>query len=96
VVREAGRGALTGLARTGLPALLAGVLGGAAGLLTARALGADPVPDGGMAAAIGIGVGSAGVVLVVAAAVMMGTSRKPLLAAVAGMRGPSEAEVAGV
>jgi putative peptidoglycan lipid II flippase len=35
-------------------------------------------------------------VLVVAAAVMMGTSRRPLLAAVAGLRHAGRAEVAGV
>jgi putative peptidoglycan lipid II flippase len=96
VTRQAGTGALSGVARTGLPALLAGVLGGAAGLLTARALGADPVPDGGVAAAIGTGVLSGGVVLLVAAAVMMGTSRRPLLAAVHGLRRSGHAEVAGV
>ena len=96
VVRAAGARALTGVARTALPALLAGVLGGGAGLLTARALGADPVPGGGVGAAVATGVATGGVVLVVAAAVMMGTSRRPLLAAVAGLRGSSEAEVAHV
>jgi putative peptidoglycan lipid II flippase len=96
VAREAGTGALAGAARTGVPALLAGVLAGAAGLLTARALGADPVPEGGVAAAIGIGLLAGGVVLVVAVAVMMGTSRRPLLAAVAGLRGSASEEVAGV
>jgi putative peptidoglycan lipid II flippase len=96
VAREAGPAALAGVARTGGPALLAAVLAGAAGLLTARTLGADPVPTGGVAAAIGTGVLAGGVALLVAAAVMMGTSRRPLLAAVAGMRGSSRAEVAGV
>ena len=96
VAREAGTGALAGVARTGLPALLAGALAGAAGLLTARALGADPVPEGGVPAAIGIGRLAGGVVLVVAAVVMMGTSRRPLLAAVAGLRGSGQQEVAGV
>jgi putative peptidoglycan lipid II flippase len=96
VAREAGTGALAGVARTGLPALLAGALAGAAGLLTARALGADPVPEGGVPAAIGIGLLAGGVVLVVAAAVIMGTSRRPLLAAVAGLRGSGQQEVAGV
>ncbi|MCW2510885.1 MAG: virulence factor family protein, partial [Modestobacter sp.] len=96
VAREAGTGALAGVARTGLPALLAGGLAGAAGLLTARALGADPVPEGGVPAAIGIGLLAGGVVLVVAAAVIMGTSRRPLLAAVAGLRGSGQQEVAGV
>jgi putative peptidoglycan lipid II flippase len=96
VAREAGADALAGVARTGLPALLAAVLAGAAGLLTARALGADPVPQGGVLAAIGTGALAGGVVLVVAAAVMMGTSRRPLLAAVAGLRHAGRAEVAGV
>ncbi|MCZ2820212.1 MATE family efflux transporter [Modestobacter sp. VKM Ac-2977] len=87
VAREAGAGALAGVARTGGPALLAGGLAGAAGLLTARALGADPVPGDGVLAAIGVGLAAGGVVLVVAAAVMMGTSRRPLTAAVQGLRG---------
>jgi putative peptidoglycan lipid II flippase len=96
VAREAGAAALTGVVRTGLPALLAGVLAGAAGLLTAHALGADPVPEGGVPAAIAIGVLTGGVVLLVAAVVMMGTCRGPLRAAVSGLRGSSSAEVAGV
>jgi putative peptidoglycan lipid II flippase len=96
VAREAGTAALAGVARTGLPALLAGVLAGAAGLLTARVLGADPVPEGGVPAAIGIGLLAGGVVLLVAAAVMMGTSRRPLLTAVQGLRRSGQQEVAGV
>ena len=96
VAREAGADALAGVVRTGLPALLAAVLAGAAGLLSARALGADPVPGGGVLAAIGTGALAGGVVLVVAAAVMMGTSRRPLLAAVTGLRHAGRAEVAGV
>jgi putative peptidoglycan lipid II flippase len=47
-------------------------------------------------AAIVVGVLAGAVVLVVAAVVMMVTSRGPLAAAVAGMRGSSSAEVAGV
>jgi putative peptidoglycan lipid II flippase len=54
------------------------------------------VPDGGVPAAIGTGVVAGGVVLVVATAVMLGISRRPLLAAVSGLRGSSTAEVAGV
>jgi putative peptidoglycan lipid II flippase len=96
VAREAGAGALAGVARTGLPAVLAAGLGGAAGLLTARALGADPVPRGGLPATLGIGVLAGTVVLAVAAAVMMVTSRRPLLAAVAGLRRSGRTEVAGV
>jgi putative peptidoglycan lipid II flippase len=96
VGRQSGAEALAGVARTGLAALLAGVLAGTAGLLTAQALGAEPVPDGGVPAAIGTGVVAGGVVLVVATAVMLGISRRPLLAAVSGLRGSSTAEVAGV
>ncbi len=86
VRRVAGPQALAGLPRTGGAALLAGLLGGAAGLAVARALGADPVPEGGVPAAVGTGVLAGGVVLVVAAAVMMGLARGPLLAAVRGLR----------
>jgi putative peptidoglycan lipid II flippase len=96
VRRTAGAGSLAGLGRSGLPALLAAVLGGAAGLLTARALGADPVPDAGLPAAIGVGVVAGGVVLLVAVAVMMVTARTPLVAAVRGLRSTEEGEVAGV
>jgi putative peptidoglycan lipid II flippase len=96
VRRVAGAGTLAGLARTGLPALLAGALGAAAGLLAARALGADPVPDAGVPAAIGVGAVAGGVVLVVGAAVMMGTARGPLLRAVRGLRASEDVEVAGV
>ena len=93
LARVAGPGALTGVVRVGGPALLAGLLAGTAGWLTARALGADPVPEGGVLAAIGTGLAAGGVVLVVAAAVMMGTSRRPLHAAVAGLRRPGRGEV---
>jgi putative peptidoglycan lipid II flippase len=100
VGRVAGPGALAGLARTGLPALLAAALGAAAGLLVARALGADPVPAGGVLAALGVGALAGGAVLAVVAAVMMGTARRPLTAAVRGLRTPSapddtDAEVTG-
>ncbi|MBY3555518.1 virulence factor MviN [Modestobacter lapidis] len=99
VGRIAGPGALAGLARTGLPALLAAVLGGAAGVLVARRLGADPVPDDGVLAALGVGALAGSAVLVVAAAVMMGTARRPLRSAVRGLRTPTapdgtDAEVA--
>ena len=90
VVREAGPGALTGVLRTGGPALGAAVLAGAAGLLTTTALGADPVPRGGVVGAVGTGVLSGGVVLVVAAAVLHATARRPLTAALRGLRAPEE------
>jgi putative peptidoglycan lipid II flippase len=96
VRRTAGPGSLAGLARGGLPALPAAVLGGAAGLLTARALGADPVPDAGLPAVIGVGVIAGGVALLVAAAVMMVTARTPLVTAVRGLRSTEGEEVAGV
>ena len=90
VVRVAGPGALTGVLRTGAPAVGAAVLAGAAGLLTAAALGADPVPRGTVAGAVGTGVASGGVVLVVAAAVLLATARRPLTAALRGLRAPAE------
>ncbi|HEV7871037.1 MAG TPA: lipid II flippase MurJ [Modestobacter sp.] len=100
VARVAGPGALAGLARAGLPALLAAALGAAAGLAVAGALGATPVPDDGVLAALGVGALAGSTVLVVAGAVMMGTARRPLLAAVRGLRAPSapggtDAEVTG-
>jgi putative peptidoglycan lipid II flippase len=100
VARVAGAGALAGLARTGLPALLAAVLGAAAGLQVTRWLGADPVPADGLLHALAVGALAGGAVLVVAAAVMMGTARRPLTAAVRGLRATAapdtrDAEVAG-
>ena len=89
VRRVVGPAALTGLGRVGSVALVAGALGAAAGLATSRALGADPVPSGGVLAAVGTGVAAGAVVLVVAGAVMMVGARVPLRAAVAGLRGPA-------
>ena len=90
VGRSVGAGALTGLPRVGAVAVLAGVLGGGAGLLVSRALGSDPVPTGGVLAAVGTGVLAGVVVLVVAGAVMMVLARRPLLAAVAGLRAAAD------
>jgi len=87
VRRAAGAEALAGSARTGAVALLAGGLGAAAGLAVSRALGSDPVPDGGVPGAIGTGVVAGAVVLAVSGAVMMVGARGPLLAAVRGLRG---------
>jgi putative peptidoglycan lipid II flippase len=85
-------GALAGLGRAGGPALAAAVLSGAAGVLVARALGADPVPSGGFLAAVGAGIVTVAAVSAVAAAVMMGTARGPLGAALRGLRAaPSSA-----
>jgi putative peptidoglycan lipid II flippase len=94
VARVAGPAALSGVPRTGGPALLAAGLGAAAGLLTARALGADPVPQGSLVSVVGAGVLAAAVTLAVVAAVMMGTARGPLRAAVRGLR-TSDREVHG-
>jgi putative peptidoglycan lipid II flippase len=95
VARVAGRAALTWVLRAGGPAVLAAVLGGAAGLLVASLLGADPVPDSGVLGAVGIGVAAAAVVAVVAGAVIMGTARRPLTAAVRGLRASGRQEVHG-
>jgi putative peptidoglycan lipid II flippase len=95
VVRVAGRGALRGLPRAGLPALLAAAVGAGAGILVGRLLGADPGPPAGVLAALGAGVLIAGTVLLVAAAVMMGTARGPLRAAVRALRTGERQEVHG-
>jgi putative peptidoglycan lipid II flippase len=95
LVRAAGRSAVAGLPRVGAGALLAAVLGGAAGLGVSRLLGADPVPDGGVLAAVGAGVLAGGAVLVVAAAVMMVVARGPLTAAYRELRAPDRSEVDG-
>ncbi len=94
VARVAGPSALSGLGRSGSAALLAAVLGGAAGLTVSRLFGADPVP-GGVLAAVGAGVLAGGAVLVVAGAVMMGTARGPLTAAYRALRAPARQEVHG-
>ncbi|SFO79442.1 putative peptidoglycan lipid II flippase [Geodermatophilus dictyosporus] len=91
--RVAGAGGLAGLVRCGLPAVLAAVLGAAAGLLVARALDADPVPTGSLPVTVGSGLLAAAAVTAVAAAVMMGTARRPLAAAVRALRAPGRTEV---
>ncbi|WP_409329720.1 murein biosynthesis integral membrane protein MurJ [Trujillonella humicola] len=87
-VRVAGAEAFTGLARAGMPALLAAVLAAAGGLGVARLLDADPVPGTGPLGALGAGAVVVAVVLVIAAAVIMGTARGPLAAAVRTLRAP--------
>jgi putative peptidoglycan lipid II flippase len=87
VARVAGPGALGGLGRTGLLALAGAALGAGAGLLTARALGADPAPAG-LIPALGSGLLTGVIVLVVALTVMMGTRRRPLTAAWRALRAP--------
>jgi putative peptidoglycan lipid II flippase len=95
VARTTGPGALTGVARSGLAALAGAGLGAAAGLVTARALDADPVPQSGVLAAVGVGLLVGGIVLVIALTVMMGTARGPLTAAVQALRAPERQEVHG-
>jgi putative peptidoglycan lipid II flippase len=95
VARVAGGPALAGLPRVGSAALVGAALGGAAGLFVSRALGADPVPEGGVLAAVGAGVLASGAVLAVAAAVMMGTARGPVTAAFRALRTPARSEVHG-
>ena len=90
VVRVAGPDAVRGVTRSGAAAIVGGALGAAAGLLGARALGADPVPRTGVLVAVAVGVVAATVALVVAAAVMMGTARAPLTGAVHALRRPDE------
>ncbi|MCW2683673.1 MAG: Flagellin assembly, rane protein MviN [Blastococcus sp.] len=88
VARTAGRGALSGVVRVGVPALAASVLGAAGGLALARGLGADPVPDQGSLAAVGSGLLVAALVLGIVATVMMATARSPLAGAVRALRAP--------
>jgi putative peptidoglycan lipid II flippase len=93
VGRVAGPAALRGLGRTGPVALLAAALAGAAGRELARYLGADPVPDSGVLAALAVGVLVGGTVLLVALAVMMGTARAQLVGALRELRSTGEQEV---
>jgi putative peptidoglycan lipid II flippase len=95
VARATGGPGLEGLPQAGGVALLAAGLGGAAGLVVSRALHADPVPGGGVFAAVGAGVLAAGAVLVVALAVMMATARAPLAAALRELRSSGRQEVHG-
>jgi putative peptidoglycan lipid II flippase len=93
VARAAGPGSLAGVARAGVPALAGAALGALVGLLVAGTLGADPVPSRGALAAVGTGVLTAATVLVIASAVMMGTARGPLAAALQALRAPDRQEV---
>ena len=95
VGRAAGGSALRGVPHAGGGALLAAVLGAAAGWSVSRALGADPVPNDGVLAAIGTGALAVGAVLAVAVTVMMGTAREPLGAALRELRSSGRQEVHG-
>jgi putative peptidoglycan lipid II flippase len=94
VARVAGPAALHGVVRGGGAALAGGALGGAAGLFVAQALGADPVPQAGVLAAVGVGVAAAAIVLVIAGAVMMGTARRPLTEAFSALRAADDRRAA--
>jgi putative peptidoglycan lipid II flippase len=94
VARAVGSPALRGLPRAGGAALLAAALGAAAGWWIARSLGADPVPDG-VLAAVAVGAVAAAAALVVGLAVMMVTARAPLTAAWGELRSSGRQEVHG-
>ena len=94
VARVAGPDALQGVVRTGAAALAGSAFGAAAGLLGARALGADPVPHSGVLGAIAVGVAAAAIVLMISGAVMMGTARAPLTTAVHALRTPDDQRAA--
>jgi putative peptidoglycan lipid II flippase len=87
VVARLAPGALHGVARSGLPAVLGGGVGAAGGLWVVDALGGGPVPDG-VGTALGVGVASAAVVLGISAGVIMGTAREPLTRALRDLRAP--------
>ncbi|SOC49326.1 putative peptidoglycan lipid II flippase [Blastococcus aggregatus] len=93
VARSAPAGSLAGLPRIGTTALAAAAAAAAAGLALSRALGADPVPDEGVLAAVGVGVLAGALVLLVFLAVMMGAARGPLTAAFRALRAPDRQEV---
>jgi putative peptidoglycan lipid II flippase len=93
VARANGAAALAGVTRSGAAALAGAAAGAAAGLAAVRALGADPVPPPGVLAAVGTGLLGAAIALVVALAVMMGTARGPLGAALRALRAPDRQEV---
>ncbi|RBY90074.1 virulence factor MviN [Blastococcus sp. TBT05-19] len=95
VARVSGGAALQGLPRAGLGALAGAALGTAAGLGVARALDADPVPEGGLLGTLLAGVLTGGTVLLVAGAVMMGTARGPLGRALRELRSSGGQEVRG-
>ncbi|MGY1691331.1 murein biosynthesis integral membrane protein MurJ [Geodermatophilus sp. SYSU D01105] len=95
VAREVGPAGLAGVLRTGVPGLLAAGLAAAAGLAVARGLGADPVPEGGLVGVVLAGVLAAAAAVAVVGAVMMGTARRPLRAAVRGLRSSDRQEVHG-
>jgi putative peptidoglycan lipid II flippase len=94
VARTAGAPALRGLPQAGGAAVLGAVLGAAAGWWIGRALGADPVPDG-VVAAIGTGISAAAAALVVGLAVMMVAARAPLATAWRELRSSGRQEVHG-
>ncbi len=94
VFRAVGSRALRSLPRAGSAALLAAVLGGGAGEWLSRAGGADPVPDG-VLAAVGAGAAAGAAALAVAVAVMMVLARPPLAEAWRELRSAGRQEVHG-
>jgi putative peptidoglycan lipid II flippase len=80
-------GALHGVVRSGVPAVLGAAVAALAGLWVTGALGGGPVPHG-VAAAVAVGAASAAVVLLVSAAVIMGAARRPLTSALRQLRAP--------
>jgi putative peptidoglycan lipid II flippase len=95
VARVAGPQALRGLPHAGGAALLAAALAGAAGLGVAGLLDVHPVPPEAVTTALVAGAAVGATVLVVAAAVMMGTARGPLRTALRELRTSGRQEVLG-
>jgi putative peptidoglycan lipid II flippase len=95
VARTAGSAALRGLGPAGAAAVLAAVLAGGAGWGLSRALGADPVPDDGVLAAMGVGALAGVTALAVGLAVMMVVARASLAAAWGELRSSGRQEVHG-
>jgi putative peptidoglycan lipid II flippase len=87
--RTAGRDALAGTARAGVPAVVAAAVGAAAALGALHAAGADGVPHAGVPATVALGLVAGAVVLLVAAAVLAVTARAPLAAAARALRSPA-------
>ncbi|MCV2489012.1 virulence factor MviN [Geodermatophilus sp. YIM 151500] len=95
VARVVGPHALRGLPHAGAAALLGAVVAAAVGLAVARALGAAPRPPEGVLLALGSGALAGCTAAVVAAAVIMGTARAPITAALRDLRSPVRQEVHG-
>lgn len=86
VVREVGGGAVAGLARTGGAALIGALAGGAAGMALVPVLGRRSVAHLAAVPAVAVGLAAGTAVLVVVAAVTMGTARGPMTATLRALR----------